>query len=130
MRYWHKKVISPRTLLRLLPIVAALLLLAASPLGVSPPLHGESVLASGEQGAQPPRRGDFITRKHRHAASLEEFFAIDDDSEQHFNSLPRGLAPALARYAVFVEPRAVSRYREWRPSYRPSAAFPTGPPSA
>jgi hypothetical protein len=111
-------------------MLAALLLLGAQPLGRPLPAHGDSVLASGEQNAQPQRRGDFIIRKHRHAASLEEFFAIDDDSEQHFNSLPRGLAPANARQLAFVERRAVSRYRDWRPSHRPIAAFPTGPPSS
>jgi hypothetical protein len=123
-------VTSIRCLLRLLPLLAALLLLPTQPLGTHAPIPHESVLESGRHGAQPPASGEFITRKQRHAASLEEYFAIDDDSEQHFVSQARVVASQIACHIEFAEPQPVLCYREWRPSHRPNAALPTGPPSA
>jgi hypothetical protein len=120
-------VISLRRLLQSLPIVAAALLLSAQPLDTRSPAQHDLVVQNGEGIA--PLQGDFVTRKRRYAASIEEYFAIDDDSEQHVNSLTRTRSPSLARSLEVAEPQVVSAYREWRPGRRPDAALPTGPPS-
>ena len=85
-----------RALLRLFPLLSAVLLLTAQPLDLRAPAPHETVVVSHEHDVLPPRSGDLVTRKQRHAASLEEFFAIDDDSDQ-YHKAPPGFAAVLVR---------------------------------
>ena len=118
------------TLLRLLPLLSAIMLLAVQPLGIRAPVPHDTIVASHEHDVLPPRQGDLVTRKQRHAASLEEFFAIDDDSDQYAKA-PPGLAAMLARsWPVAERPRPPLCYREALPTHRPCAAPQTGPPHA
>jgi hypothetical protein len=69
---------------------------------------------------------DFTTRKHRHAASLEEFLAVDDDSDEYAKS-PAVVAPDITWYTTVAE-RQPRFYRVAPPSHWPRAAPSTGPP--
>jgi hypothetical protein len=121
-------VISLRHLVRLLPLLAAALLLLAQPVGTYVPVQGDAFVASHGRDA-PSRAGDIVTRKQRHAASLEEYFAVDDDPDQSLaSSLALIRAKASARLAI--APSLPCRYRAPPPSHRACAAPPTGPPFA
>jgi hypothetical protein len=117
-----------RILVHLLPALAAWLLLSAQPAGRDTPVHGAAVLASHERDGRPAV--DLVTRKQRHAASLGEYFAVDDDAEQYAQSPPQ-VAVVRGR-STWVTPRSEPRlcYREPLPSHRPCAAPSTGPPHA
>jgi hypothetical protein len=123
-------VIALRSLLRLLLVLSPALLLTTQPLGIRTPVPHDVAIVSHERDALPPRAGDFATRKQRHAASLEEFFAIDDDPDQSPSSLVRIMAPALTRVVPFAAPGLPARHREPLPSHKPCAGPQTGPPIA
>jgi hypothetical protein len=123
-------VIARSVFLRLLPALTALLLFSAQPAGRNQPAQHDAAVASHERDAAAPRAADWVTRKQRHAATLEEFFAIDDDSDQ-FAKPPLSLvAPALDGFTQIDERERAARYREARPNHRACAAPPTGPPHA
>jgi hypothetical protein len=69
---------------------------------------------------------DFTTRKHRHAASLEEFLAIDDDSDEYAKSAAI-VAPDITWYTTVAE-RQPHLYAVAPLSHWPRAAPSTGPP--
>ena len=117
-----------RILVRVLPALMAWLLLSAQPAGRDAPLYGEAVFASHERDGR--LAVDFVTRKQRHVASLEEYFSLDDDAEQHVQSLPQVtvVTDRPTRVAPRVEP--LPCYREPLPTHRPCAAPSTGPPHA
>jgi hypothetical protein len=112
----------------LLPVLLALLLVTAHEAVAGGPGHVDASFVSHEREALPPPLGDFVTKKQRHTASLEEYFAIDDDAEQYFKPPPR-VVPADTPYVLVVEPLP-SHYRAALPNRRPCAAPPTGPPHA
>jgi hypothetical protein len=117
-----------RILLRVVPALLACLLLSAQPTGRSAPTHGEAVIVSYARDGQPAI--DLVTRKQRHAASIEEYFTVDDDAEQYVQSPPQ-LAVVIRRSTpVVARPEPPNCYREAPPSHRPCAAPPTGPPHA
>jgi hypothetical protein len=119
-----------RLLVRLLPALLAFLLASAQPAGRHLPSYGEEAIASLDRDSRPGRSADLITRKQRYAASIEEYFAIDDDADQYIES-PRRLAAALARSTpITAAPLPLPCYGEVPPSHRPCAAPPTGPPHA
>ncbi len=86
---------------------------------------GDVILGAKERG-QPALAYDLITRKHRHAGSLEEFFAIDDDSDQYDQS-PAPLAKIFTWYTLVEETPRTFHVQAPRPHW-PRAAFSTGPP--
>jgi hypothetical protein len=124
-------VASLRALLRLLTVVSAVFLLTAEPLGVHAPTTNVSFLESHERDVAASRTGDLVTRKqHRRAASLEEFFAIDDDSDQYTPSSARIVAAAFTWSVPLAVPCSPVRYRDALPSHRPCAGTQTGPPTS
>jgi hypothetical protein len=116
-------------LLRLLPLLAALLVLPAQPLGTHVAVPGEASVAAHERNAPLSRVGDLVTRKNRYAASLEEYFAIDDDPDQHGRRL-HAVAHAPAVASVFVGRSYPPADHEPRPVHRGRAHPSTGPPHA
>ena len=121
-------VASLRALLRLLAFVSAAFLLTAQPLGITP-TPNVSFLESHERDVAPLREGELVTRKqHRRAATLEEFFAIDDDSDQYVSAAVRVLA-ATSAWSVPLAARCLpARYRDAPSSHKPCAGPQTGPP--
>ncbi len=117
-----------RILAHMLPALAAWLLLSAQPAGRDAPAHGAAIFASHERDGR--QAIDLVTRKQRHATSLEEYFAIDDDGEQYAQSPPQ-LAVVSGRPTP-VTPRTEPHpcYREPLLSHRSCAAPSTGPPHA
>jgi hypothetical protein len=112
-----------------LPLLAALLVLSAQPVGMRVVATGEASVVAHGRDAAPGQSGDFVTRKNRHAASIDEFFAIDDDSDQHARSLHAAVrTPDFA--PVAVERRNPPVYRGPRPDRRARAHLSTGPPQA
>ncbi|MBM3528206.1 MAG: hypothetical protein FJX62_08945 [Alphaproteobacteria bacterium] len=114
---------------RLLPLLAALLVFAPQPAGKPAGVPGETSVALLGRDSLPAAFGDFITRKNRHAGSIDEYFAIDDDADQY-----AGSQPALSRTAVY---RPIGYgLRPWtlvddpRPGRRARAHLSTGPPQA
>jgi hypothetical protein len=125
-------VIAVRILLRLLLLLLLLspaLLVTAQPLGARPLAPHGLVIASHQHDVLPPRADDLVTRKQRHAASLEEFFAIDDDSDQAPPSSVRFAVPALMRATSLVAPPLRACHRDAPPSHKPCAGPQTGPPT-
>jgi hypothetical protein len=124
-------VTSLRPFVRWLPALAALLVLSVQPAGITMQAHSDAVVASHERNTLPSRHDDLVTRKQRHAASLEEYFAVDDDPDQFANQLPR-LACGFARCALVVagQRQALPCCRHVPLSHSPCAAPPTGPPHA
>jgi hypothetical protein len=120
-------VTSLRSLARLLPLLAAMLVLPAQPAGVRVATPNEASLTSHERGAAPSRLGDLASRKHRQTASLEEYSAIDDDPDEHTRAL-RGLVRIAVAAPPFAERLLPPPYCSPRPSHRACAAPPTGPP--
>jgi hypothetical protein len=123
-------VIALRALFRLLLVVSPALLLTTQPLDVRLPASHVVVVGSHERDVLPPRADDLVTRKQRHAASLEEFFAIDDDSDQSPPSSVRIVLPALLRVMPLAAPRLPACHPEAPPSHKPCAGPQTGPPTA
>jgi hypothetical protein len=121
-------VIGHRLFLGLLPALLALLLhapiAANAPLSIFEPASVESF----ERGNPLPSAGDLITKKQRHAASIEEYFAIDDDADQHAKWPER--AVALSTPFTLVGELQPFVYSGVAPSHPPCAAPPTGPPHA
>jgi hypothetical protein len=122
--------ISLRNLLRWLPVVLALFFAAAP--AVAERSHFDVAIAANDgtsQGAAHfPKLADHASKKPRPSATLEEFFEIDDDAEQHFK--PRPLLAHDARSVrigsrILVPPRCIALR-----THRVCAAFPTGPPHA
>lgn len=114
-------------LVRLLPFVAAVLLLSMQPLGVRTQAPHDAVVASFEREA-PHRAADIVTRKQRHAASLEEYFAIDDDADEFSAPVGSIAAPYPVRGDRFASAGPCSGYSEPQPTHRPCAGLQTGPP--
>jgi len=118
-----------RALLRLLAIASAAILLTAQPLGNRTPAPHATVATSHERDVLPPRAGDLVTRKqHRHAATLEEFFAIDDDSDVYGSAAVRIAGAASTWLVLLAAPRPSIRYRDALPSHKACAGPQTGPP--
>jgi len=61
-----------------------------------------SLVQGPDRDAHPADHGDFTTRKNRHAASIEEYFAIDDDSDQYAAS-PAQLDWEFPSYIVLAD---------------------------
>jgi hypothetical protein len=108
-----------------------LVLLAQGPVGASEPAHpAESSLVRGaDRDAHPSVHGDLTTRKHRHAASIEEYFAIDDDSDQYVKSAA-ALDAERPHYTILADRTALPPPLAVPRSHRACAAPATGPPHA
>jgi hypothetical protein len=120
--------ISPRLLLRLLPVLLAVLF-AVPPAAAESWTYPDAPIAATDNSVQPPKQADQTTRRPRHTASLEEFFEIDDDAEQYFKPQPLLTARRVDPPRVVAE--SVTRFwREALPTHRACAAYPTGPPHA
>jgi len=112
----------------LFPLIALLLaLMPAAPAtgGDLARQRGGSIVQAIERIAQVPSL-DLATRKNRHAGSIEEFFAIDDDSDQDGKS-PALPIQSLAWFVLVAEPRPATD-RDALLSHWPCAAPATGPP--
>ena len=86
----------------------------------------DAIVGAKEHG-QPTPHFDLVTRKNRHAGSLEEFFAIDDDSDQ-YDQPPAPLVKIFTWYTLVADkPRA---FHVQTPRHHwPRAALSTGPPA-
>jgi hypothetical protein len=113
-------------LLRLLPIASVALLLTTQSLGVRAAALGAAPVAHQERGAGAPWGSPAPRKLYPQAAVLEEFFAVDDDSDLHASSLIRIAARAL----TFDAPRVAPHYCEALPTHDPCAGPQTGPPAA
>jgi hypothetical protein len=116
------------TLVRLFWFAAAALLLTAQPIDLRS--AGSDLVVAGIEREAPHRAGDFVTRKQRHAASLEEFFAIDDDADQFSASAEHVIALAPTRAILFAVHQPSVHYGEPPPSHKPCAGLQTGPPTS
>jgi hypothetical protein len=121
-------VIGHRLFFGLLPALLALLLHAPSAAGK--PLTMPNIAAAEifERSNPLPVAIDLTTRSQRHAASIEEYFAIDDDADQ-YAKWPAHVAPLTTRYTPVRELQPFV-YGAVAPSHPPCAAPPTGPPHA
>jgi hypothetical protein len=117
-----------RILVRVLPALVACLLLSAQPAGRNAPVHGEAFIGSHDRDSRPTV--DIVTRKQRHAGSLEEYFAVDDDADQFVQSHSQLAVVIRESTPVVARPEPPNCYREALPTHRPCAAPPTGPPHA
>jgi hypothetical protein len=117
-----------RILVRVLPALVACLLLSAQPAGRNAPVQGEAFIASRDRDSRPAV--DIVTRKQRHAGSLEEYFAIDDDADQFVPSQPQLAVVIRQSTRLVARPEPPNCYRDARPTHRPCAAPATGPPHA
>jgi hypothetical protein len=130
LRPWNDNVTALGALLRLIPLVAAALLLTAQPLDWRVAAGADAVVTGIEREAPQRSAGDFVTRRHRHAASVEEFFAIDDDADQFSASAEHVIVPAPTSAIRFAVYQAATHFGEIPPSHRPCAGSQTGPPTA
>jgi hypothetical protein len=109
-------------LARLLPLLAVLLALAPHPAGKPGVLSTETSAAVYGRDTLPAQAGDFVTRKNRRAANLEEYLATDDDPDQYAGSLTAAVRTA-AHAPVGVERGVRPAYRDPRANHRPSAGL-------
>lgn len=123
----HMAMFSPRLLLRILPVLLAVLLAAPSAAAERWPLANAAYAANDEK-AQPAKQVDHASKRGRHGASLEEFFEIDDDAEQYFKTWLFS-ARDTGAVAFVVRPLALA-HRAAPVSHPSRAAYSTGPPHA
>jgi hypothetical protein len=120
-------VATPRPLFHILAGLLAILLLAA-PATATPLLQQDPAYAVNDGSVQPQKQADHASRRLRPAASLEEFFEIDDDAEQYFKPPPILLRPTAGSALIAKSP--IAPHQAAPPSHRACAAYPTGPPHA
>jgi hypothetical protein len=116
---------SPRLLLNL---VAGLLLLlaAAAPVRADVASHSNTPFAAKDSAGHLSKQVDHASRRMRPAASVEEYFEVDDDVEQDFKP-----QPMFAHSDPIVVPPArplTLTYRAALPRYAVRTTYSTGPP--
>jgi hypothetical protein len=113
---------------KLLRFVAlALALLAAGPVAAGELAYkpdGAAIKTIGH--GTPAPLVDLTTRKNRHAASIEEFLAIDEDSDEYAKALAI-VAPDIT-WSTTIAERQPRLYGVTPISHWPRAAPSTGPP--
>jgi hypothetical protein len=121
-------VIGHRLFFGLLPALLALLLHA--PTAAGKPLSSSDLASVGsfERGNPLPAVVDLTTRGQRHAASIEEYFAIDDDADQ-YAKWPAQAVPVTTAFTLVLELQPFV-YGGVAASHPPRAAPSTGPPHA
>jgi hypothetical protein len=110
-----------------LAALLATLLAAAQPASASASPHGDAAQALMD-GSKWAKQVHHTSRRPRHAASLEEFFEIDDDAEQYFKPSLL-LFQETAGFPLVVESQTFLDLAVRR-SHRACAPYPTGPPHA
>jgi hypothetical protein len=112
----------------LLPALLALLLHAPVAAGKSLSIYDVAAAESFRHDMPLPTAVDLATRSQRNAASIEEYFAIDDDADQYAKRSAYA-SPLTTPYTLVVELQLFF-YGAVAPSHPPCAAPPTGPPYA
>jgi hypothetical protein len=122
-------VLGHRLFFGLLPALLALLLHAPVAAAKQPSLSDVAAAESVKRGKPLPAAVDLTTKSRRHAASIEEYFAIDDDADPYAKWPAQAATLLTTPFTLVAELRSFV-YDAVAQSHPRRAAPSTGPPHA